>query len=242
MKVLFNENYQLIRAAWIDAKLASMPDIKLGKYNGVEIAREYGVAKNGHRTHFTYMPNHVDYDKAINIAILRKSLIKERLLLPNRKIKISPIGCFKMTDEKWNNLRQSANSIPITTDYSFNGIPMRSRFEMLVAGILDELNLQFKYEIGITVKGETIYPDFTVYLPEVGMCFIIECLGKVDESDYIFRNTNKLSAYYYAGFVPDIDLLIFCGRKNYLPDTIFMRNQIVRMINGIMDESIVFPQ
>ncbi|MCQ2516044.1 MAG: hypothetical protein MJ094_04195 [Saccharofermentans sp.] len=240
MRVTFNDNYKLVRSMWIDKKLSSMPDIRLGKHYGVDIAREYGVSKNGHRTHHMYTPKNADYLEAISTARLRESLMQERESLPNSRIKISCIGVFKMTDEKWNSLPQSANPLPIRTKYVHNGIRMRSRFEMLVAEVIDELNLQFKYEIAITLGGDIVYPDFTVYLPELGMCFIIECLGKVDDPDYVITNTRKLIDYYKAGFVPDIDLLVFCGQKESLPDTLFIRNQIVRMINGIMDESIIF--
>jgi len=238
MRVEYNDNYRMVRALWIEKRLSELPDIKLGESHGVKVARKYRTSKAGKRTNHTYVPNGKGYLEAINIAELRLRLLKEKSQLPYAEGRICKIGKIRMTKEKWDSLIPSANDIPITGSYYHKGIRMRSRFELLVAEVLSDMNLQFKYEVELGINGETVYPDFLVYIPELEMCFIIECLGKLDDPGYVYRNSRKLMNYLVAGFELDKDLLFFSGKADFLPDTEFIRNQIVRHINGLMDESL----
>lgn len=234
----FNDNYKIVRSIWIDNMLENLPDVKIGKSKGFTIAREYKDSKDGKRTHYNYYPNSKGYKTAIENAIKRKELLSERKTLPKVNGRIVKCGRINMTNEKWESLIESANSKEFYGDYYVNGIRLRSRFELIVANALTSLKLQFKYEVALELNGETVYPDFLVFLPELEICFIIECLGMLDNPDYVYRNTSKLINYFAEKLIVDRDLLIFCGGKDFLPDSAYIRNQIIRHINGLMDESL----
>lgn len=239
MNVVFNENYKLARAKWIDKRLTELPDVRMGRLKDKDVVREYRVSKNGKRTHYNYLPTNKNYEYVCSIARERQSLINERLGLPGSGIKISPMGLIKMNDKKWNGIEQSANKQDFYGNYYHFGIRMRSRFELLVASVLSSLNLQFKYEPAMTINGETVYPDFLVYLPEIGICFVIECLGMVDDSGYAYHNAYKIVSYISEGFEVGRDIVFFSGKRDYLPDEVAIKNQIIRTINGLMDDSVM---
>ncbi len=238
MNVKYNENYKLARAMWIDKRLAELPDVRMGRLKNREIVREYKVSKEGRRTHYNYLPTNKNYEYMRSVVRERQSLINERLELPGSHIKVSPIGLIKMNDEKWNSIESSANKQDFYGSYYHCGTRMRSRFELLVASVLSSLNLQFKYEPAMTINGDTVYPDFLVYLPEIGICFVIECLGMVDDSSYAYHNAYKIVSYISEGFEVGKDIVFFSGKKDYLPDEVTIKNQIVRTINGLMDDSV----
>lgn len=239
MDTTFNKNYYLIRSSWIERQLESLPVVRIGKHKGMEVVREYYLSSSGKWNHHTYQPTNNRYSELIAIARRRERLLKLKKNLPSRDIKVSSIGSIRMTQEQWNQLPQSANPEPIKTEYTFNGIRMRSRFEKDTAYILHSLGLQFKYEPPFYINGEVVYPDFMIYLPELEMCIIIECLGMLDDYRYTSKNSYKINNYLSEGYEIGKDLIFFSGRGNYMPDEIFIRNHIVGTINVIADTSIV---
>ncbi len=175
----------------------------------------------------------------LSLAQEREQLLSEVKHLPNHDIRIKPIGILRMTDDKWDKLSSSANPEPINSEYYYNSIHLRSRFEMIVAGELGSLNLKFKYEVALNLCGETIYPDFIVYLPEFGMCFIIECLGMVDMANYSLKSGIRISNYITSGYEFCRDLILLNGTKNTLPDIASIRNLIIMTINNIADMAVI---
>lgn len=241
MDTAFNNNYYLIRSNWIDKQLESLPVVRIGKHKGMEVAREYYLSASGKLEHHRFQSTNKRYFELYAIAKRREELLKQKKNLPSRDIKVSPIGSIRMTQSQWNQLPQSANPDPIKTEYTFNGIKMRSRFEKDTAYIIHSLGLQFKYEPPLYINGDVVYPDFMIYLPELEMCIIIECLGMLDEYRYANKNAFKINNYLSVGYEIGIDLIFFSGRGNYMPDEIFIRNHIVGTINVIADTSIVSP-
>lgn len=238
MNTELNDNYKMIHTMWVDKKLSELPDIRMGKCHGVEVAREYRVTEDGKRTHYRYLPTNKDYLHACAIANERRKLLQSRMQVPKKAIKIIPRAVIKMTDNEWDSLPDSANMQEFKGEYYFEGIRMRSRVELLVASELKALKLMFKYEPALIVNGEVMYPDFLVYLPELGLCFVIECLGMLDDQNYVYRNASKIINYLSAGYVIGRDITFIHGMKNSLPDVEHIRNQIVRTINFLTDDSI----
>ena len=110
---------------------------------------------------------------------------------------------------------------------------MRSRFELAMAGVLDELELDYKYEPGVMIGGYLMSPDFVVYLPEFDCCLIIECEGMTDNVSYINSNSVKIAEYLYAGLELGKTLIILQGQKDHMPSTVDMRNAVISAINLI---------
>ena len=80
---------------------------------------------------------------------------------------------------------------------------VRSKSEVIVADLLDGLNLPYTYEQPFTAPdGSVRYPDFTVDDAETGRRVLIEHLGMLDKPEYAERWQRKLTWYRAAGVRP----------------------------------------
>ncbi|MCQ2516250.1 MAG: hypothetical protein MJ094_05250 [Saccharofermentans sp.] len=239
MNITFNKSFLIARSNWARNRLLQIPIIKLGRLNGEDVIREYHFSESGKKSYNKHFPSSPSYLSMFSLAKEREQLLAEVKNLPNHSIRLKPIGMIRMTDDKWAKLPDCANPEPINSEYYYNNIHLRSRFEMIVATELGSLNLQFKYEAALNLCGEIIYPDFIVYLPELGMCFIIECLGMTDKANYSLKNGIRISNYITSGYEFCKDLILLNGTKDYLPDVATIRNLIVMTINNIADMSVI---
>jgi len=96
--------------------------------------------------------------------------------------------------EVWCGL-QEANEKNIRNGYAHGRHLFRSKSELLIAQLLEELNLEYKYEVMLSIGGKPRWPDFTVYCPEIGRFFFIEHLGRMDKPTYREDNMEKMEAY-----------------------------------------------
>lgn len=129
-----------------------------------------------------------------------------------------------------------AKLIPHTTKdkdhpYSHKHFYMRSRFEVTLAGVLDSLELEYKYEPTLYLNGYQVSPDFVVFIPEFNCCIIIECEGMTDELNYINKNGYKLAEYLYSGLIVGMTLVVLQGGKTSMPSPELMRNSVISAIN-----------
>ena len=108
--------------------------------------------------------------------------------------------------EEWCAL-QEANDTDIPNGYRHGKRIFRSRSEMLIAQILEEMGLEYKYEPIISVIGQDKWPDFAVYCPEIGRYFYIEHLGMMGKMNYRLDNIEKIEAYEKAGIRDGVDIL-----------------------------------
>lgn len=115
--------------------------------------------------------------------------------------------------------------------YSHKQFYMRSRFEVAMAGVLDSLELEYKYEPRLILGGYQIYPDFVVFIPEFNCCIIIECEGMTDELSYVNKNGFKLATYLYSGLVFGMTLVVLQGGRTSMPSPEVMRNTVISAIN-----------
>lgn len=77
-------------------------------------------------------------------------------------------------------------SLPLET---FDGTPVKSRGERLIANTLFEWSVDYQYEQNHFWKGQTYRPDFTVPLPGVGL--IIEYFGLAGDPRYDEQSAQK---------------------------------------------------
>ncbi|MBO4928541.1 MAG: hypothetical protein J5379_09880 [Clostridiales bacterium] len=108
--------------------------------------------------------------------------------------------------EEWCALEE-LNDMSIPNGYRHGRRIFRSKSEMLIAQILEELGLPYKYEPVIQVIGNQRWPDFAVYCPEIGRYFFIEHLGMMGKTSYRMDNLEKLEAYEKASIRDGVDIL-----------------------------------
>lgn len=97
------------------------------------------------------------------------------------------------------------------------GLKFRSKSEALIAELLHNAGIPFKYEEKLVLEdayGEKHYykPDFTFILPD-GRRIIWEHFGRMDLPDYRQKNFKKLAIYHQNGIYPPKNLIITMESK-----------------------------
>ena len=237
--------YLQAKYLYLSNELAKLPPAFLSIHNGHEIA----YIKNTDSPKIQKTQHHTNTKEGAElkeIALLRKK-IKHKLKslttqygINTNNIKISIKDDCALPISYRSKFINDSNPYEKKDNYLHNGIQMRSRLEIIIAEILDSLELEYMYEVEININGVVYHPDFVVFLPELGTCFIIECLGKTDDLSYIYRNNERIGLYMYAGLYPNQNLLLFCGTKNSIPTTISIRHDIIHLVNNLAEKLVVY--
>lgn len=88
-----------------------------------------------------------------------------------------------------------------------SGHLVRSKSEALIAMVLYNHKIPFRYEASLQLGDATIYPDFTIRHPKTGEYFYWEHFGMMDDSNYSKNTFSKLQYYSCFGIVPSIQLI-----------------------------------
>jgi len=78
---------------------------------------------------------------------------------------------------------------------SNNGVPVRSKSEVLIANQLEHLGIPYRYEAAFILGNKEIYPDFTIKNPYNGKIIIWEHFGALHEENYVENMYTKMKAY-----------------------------------------------
>ena len=86
---------------------------------------------------------------------------------------------------------------------------VRSKSESLIALVLTNHNIPYRYECAIEIEGNTFHPDFTILHPVTREIILWEHFGRIDDEQY-FRSdfVYKLVRYIRSGFIPDKNLIM----------------------------------
>lgn len=103
---------------------------------------------------------------------------------------------------------------------------VRSKSEVLIANELFNANKPYKYEHPLTLSGITYYPDFTVLNTRTRKEMLWEHLGKLDSTDYVSRNLNKLRIYESHGIILGKNLIITCEDSSHPLSVLSIRKKI----------------
>ena len=128
------------------------------------------------------------------------------------------------------------NQRGITDDHKFRyrGIPMCSEFETDIAGLIDDLDIAFKYEVKLDLNEfKCRYPDFALAFPEFNRCCFLEYLGALDNFSYVNKNSKKFEEYSNLGLYIGRDVVYVSGDDNYRPDKKLIREMIMTMYAAI---------
>ena len=122
-----------------------------------------------------------------------------------------------------------SNPIPKTNPIEYKGILFRSKGEMIVAQKLDELGLEYTYESRVNI-GRDVYPDFSVYIPELDKVFFIEFMGGFGSFEYNMSSGNKFADYSTYGFINGRDIIFLCETNENKADVELLEAQINALI------------
>lgn len=86
---------------------------------------------------------------------------------------------------------------------------VRSKLEMIIADILFDLGIHYRYDAGVKLKdGRYRYPDFTIINPYTRKLYYLEVCGKMNDSAYVTDQVKKIHEYAEIGIVVGNDLLL----------------------------------
>ncbi|MCR5101182.1 MAG: hypothetical protein K6B41_07485 [Butyrivibrio sp.] len=121
-----------------------------------------------------------------------------------RKILVEPIiTSDKIFVEKWLNEKIS-NPMEFDNEtefYSNKGVRVRSKSELIIANMLEQYNVPYKYERPLLLKkwGQ-VRPDFTCLNVVQRKELIWEHFGMMDSPSYANKNIVKMANYQQNGF------------------------------------------
>ena len=113
------------------------------------------------------------------------------------------------------------------TPYIFEGLVLKSRFELIAAQAFKALGLEFKYDVPIVTQHGDYFMDMVVPVPERGRCVGFEFCGKTDDFKYMNSNSTKRMAYLSVGLIPNHDVIYVHGGQSWLPPTREIMNAII---------------
>ncbi|SCW56802.1 hypothetical protein SAMN02910456_01902 [Ruminococcaceae bacterium YRB3002] len=141
----------------------------------------------------------------------------------------------KLDAKFFDSLVDSSCSIPQNHDYQYNGRIFRSRAEMLYATMLDELDIEYKYDVSVSI-GKKIYAvDFAIVFREFNRCILFEFFGRCDEHEYNHSNAGKIENMYNAGIYLGRDLFIMSGDEVFAPGPNVIRYQLASIVAQITE-------
>jgi len=137
----------------------------------------------------------MSYDK---LSLTRKNLVNPYILPDN-------IYAKNWQEESY----KTSNYLPECKVYSTKrGEMVRSKSEAIIADILYELKIPYKYEKALVLKNGTIkFPDFTVLNKKTRQEVYIEHFGLLDDELYLSSNLLKLDEYRNNGIYLGKNLL-----------------------------------
>lgn len=123
-----------------------------------------------------------------------------------------------------------------------NGLMVRSKSEMGIAECLLYYGQRFQYEKALVLsklhfntdgtaymENVTVYPDFTIFLPDGSVIYWEHC-GLFDQEPYHTNNHDKFDLYYENNIYPPKNLIISMDG----PDKPFSNIEIRRIIQGLI--------
>ena len=139
----------------------------------------------------------------------------------------------------WNSMSNNQCSKEIKHPFIYKGITMRSQFETVIASILDDMHLDYKYDVRLDLVKGTVFPDFAVGLPEYDRCGFLEYLGALKDFSYISDNAEKFENYVSSGLYINRDIVFIPGDKYYRPDYETIRELICVMLGALARKCVV---
>ncbi|MBQ9233672.1 MAG: hypothetical protein IJ167_06520 [Lachnospiraceae bacterium] len=113
--------------------------------------------------------------------------------------------------------------------YTRQGLRVRSKSEVIIADILDELAVPFFYEKPLQLKNGIVHPDFTLLNIRQRQEIYWEHFGMMDDMDYRNNAFNKIRNYESSGFYQHDSLIwTFETGKNPL-NTKEIRKMILKL-------------
>lgn len=171
------------------------------------------------------------------IHIINTKYAEDCRLVRKRKTYIARYAAQEQLQNEFQNARQAAFYIAggKMIENRLNE-PMRSRAELLVAEILQELGIEYVYEY--YVKDAGVSCDFLIYV--CGREYYLEILGMMDREEYRQHWINKEAAYKRAGIEKGENLIVFdLSSRDYI-NLSWLESVLIGLAAGNIPSSTVY--
>ena len=161
-----------------------------------------------------------------NLNEYRKELVKPRVLTVEEYVK------------EWLEEPYTRKSFSETDPCFFTrrGERVRSKAEIIIADMLADMRVPYKYECPVFLKGNEVrYPDFTILLSHTREIKYLEHCGMMDDEKYLNRFFGKMSIYNRNGIILGRNLFMTFESKNHVLDT----RELKRVIESIIESDYV---
>ena len=235
-----------IRLEYLEKRLEKLPKGKITEYkqHGYDCKmvwiREFPDQTKYNRKHYsirrepgaTLMPL---VEESCSISREIEDIIKQ---LRNKENEVRCVSKIKRRNEPvkmnrkfFDELKKTedSNPFPKTNPVEYKGILFRSKGEMIIAQKLDELGLEYSYESRLNI-GRDVYPDFSVYIPELDKVFFIEFMGGFGNFEYNMSSGNKFADYATYGYINGRDIIFLCETNENKADVELLEAQINALI------------
>ncbi len=128
-----------------------------------------------------------------------------------RKTLVTPII---ETDELYrvNWLDDAYTSMPFFDEsefYTNSGVRVRSKSELIIANLLEQNDIPYKYEKPLELEGMgKVRPDFICLNTRTRKEYVWEHFGMMDNADYANKNVIKLHCYQQNGYYPGVNMIV----------------------------------
>ena len=149
---------------------------------------------------------------------------------------IVPIdGQAKLSTSEWMNSSYVPKDFYEDTPFYLTdkGEKVRSKSEVLIANLLNRMDILYKYEKPLFLNGiGTVYPDFTIFDQKNLQEIYLEHFGLLDDHDYREKALYKMSCYKMNGYYPGNRLIITYETAKH-PLNVALIEQELRYVLGI---------
>jgi len=221
-------------------RLSKLPIVKLGKHGRSVVYRVYD-SDHKHCREITRASSR--WGKAAEIHFKREvinALLIKAKELSKQNCRSSHIPDYEVinTDNVYGNdfydsLQDSSCKAPKNSKYEYNGRLYRSRSEVLIAETLDELGLEFKYDVMIRASGKSHSVDFVIIFREFNRCILLEFYGKSGNPDYNRDNSAKIEHLANSGIYLGRDLFVLSGDDIYMPGPDVIKRMLISVISCV---------
>lgn len=131
----------------------------------------------------------------------------------------------------------AAESLPFYDNesefYTARGEHVRSKSEVIIANLLDNLHIPYIYELPLTLKDYTcVHPDFTILDVKTRRVFYWEHLGMMDNPEYLTHALSKIKMYEDSGYYIGHTLILTYETSTH-PLSIKQTEQKIRQLMSI---------
>ena len=239
---LFCNLYIIAEYFYLKRVLDAMPRYRVGTHRGNVVIREYS-GNSGNLTKLETKMNTKSFAEAQKNLEKYDSCIRAKKLfceeINRRHLAIPSDFKFmgnpsKLNVDHWNREVPCSNKYECDTEYYDDyGFNVRSRGEMIVGNALKSLGLEAKCEPRLDLNGsKTKNPDYSFPVHIIDRCFFVEFMGMMDKEEYVNDNTEKMRLYMRNGILPNRDLILISGTKNWIPSQESIARTIASFINN----------